>query len=171
MLLSNYINDYLDYILIGMTAIILIMLICLIALFIKSHNLKKRYRKFMDGADGKSLESQFVSKFNQLDDLRKESKEHEQQIKKVFDNLLITYQKIGIVKYDAFQEMGGKLSFVLAILNDENDGLLLNSMHSTREGCYTYIKEIIKGESFVVLSNEEKLALEEAKKFRNYMGE
>ena len=42
-------------------------------------------------------------------------------------------------------------------------------MHSTREGCYTYIKEIIKGESFVVLSSEEKAALEEAKKFKNYM--
>jgi hypothetical protein len=124
----------------------------------------------MEGADGKSLEVQFEDKFRQLEDLKKESKEHADQIKKILENILITYQKIGIVKYDAFQEMGGKLSFVLAILNDENDGFLLNSMHSTREGCYTYIKEIIKGESFVVLSSEEKLALEEAKKSRNFMG-
>ena len=171
MLLSDYISDYLDYILIGMTAIILIMLICLIVLFVKSNNLKKRYKKFMEGTDGKSLEVQFEDKFKQLDDLKKEIKNHTDQIKTVFDNLLITYQKIGIVKYDAFHEMGGKLSFVLAILNEENDGFLLNSMHSTREGCYTYIKEIIKGESFVVLSTEEKLALEEAKKSRTYMGD
>lgn len=170
MLLSDYISDYLDYILIGMTAIILIMFICLIILFVKSRKLKKTYTKFMEGADGKSLEVQFEDKFRQLEDLKKESKEHSDQIKKILENILITYQKIGIVKYDAFQEMGGKLSFVLAILNDENDGFLLNSMHSTREGCYTYIKEIIKGESFVVLSSEEKLALEEAKKSRNFMG-
>ncbi|MNO05896.1 hypothetical protein D3C81_2274570 [compost metagenome] len=66
--------------------------------------------------------------------------------------------------------MGGKLSFALSILNEENDGFILNSMHSTREGCYTYVKEIIKGESYVVLSTEEKLALEEAKKSRDFMG-
>lgn len=169
MLLSDYISDYLDFILIGMAAIIIIMLVCLIVLFVKSSKLKKRYIKFMEGAEGKSLEEQFEDKFKQLEELRKESKLHTEQIKKIFENLMITYQKIGIVKYDAFQEMGGKLSFVLAILNDENDGFLLNSMHSTREGCYTYVKEIIKGESFVVLSTEEKLALEEAKKIKNYM--
>lgn len=169
MLLSDYISKYIDFIVIGFAAILLIMLICLIVLFVKSSKLKKRYKKFMDGADGKSLEVQFEDKFSQLKELKDQSIIHTEQIKKIFENLAVTYQKIGIVKYDAFQEMGGKLSFTLAILNDDNDGFVLNSMHSTREGCYTYVKEIIKGESFVVLSSEEKLALEEAKKTRNYM--
>ncbi|MDF2870818.1 MAG: hypothetical protein K0R05_2393 [Anaerocolumna sp.] len=169
MLLNDYISEYIDFIVIGFAAILLIMFVCLIILFVKSSKLKKRYKKFMDGADGKSLEVQFENKFNQLEELKDQSKVHAEQIKKIFENLAITYQKVGIVKYDAFQEMGGKLSFTLAILNDENDGFVLNSMHSTREGCYTYVKEIIKGESFVVLSSEEKLALEEAKKTRNYM--
>lgn len=170
MLISDYINEYIDFIVIGLAAIILILLICIIILFAKSRNLKKRYLKFMDGADGKSLETQFEDKFNQLSELKKETNLHSEQIKKIFENLLVTYQKIGIVKYDAFQEMGGKLSFALSILNEENDGFILNSMHSTREGCYTYVKEIIKGESYVVLSTEEKLALEEAKKSRDFMG-
>lgn len=69
---------------------------------------------------------------------------------------MLTYQKIGVVKYDAFKEMGGKLSFVLVLLNKENTGFLLNSVHSSREGCYTYLKEIIKGESFIELSEDEK---------------
>lgn len=169
MLLNDYISEYIDFIVIGFAAILLIMFVCLIILFVKSSKLKKRYKKFMDGADGKSLEVQFENKFNQLKELKDQSSVQAEQIKKIFENLAITYQKIGIVKYDAFQEMGGKLSFTLAILNDENDGFVLNSMHSTREGCYTYVKEIIKGESFVVLSSEEKLALEEAKKTKNYM--
>lgn len=169
MLISDYINEYIDFIVIGFAVILLIMLVCLIVLFVKSSKLKKKYKKFMDGADGKSLELQFEEKFNQLKNLKEESNKHAEQIKKIFENLMITYQKIGIVKYDAFQEMGGKLSFTLAILNDENDGFVLNSMHSTREGCYTYVKEIIKGESFVVLSTEEKLALDEAKKTKNFM--
>ena len=169
MVLNDYISEYIDFIVKGFAAILLIMFICLIILFVKSSKLKKQYKKFMDGADGKSLEVQFENKFNQLKELKDQSSVHAEQIKKIFENLAITYQKIGIVKYDAFQEMGGKLSFTLAILNDENDGFVLNSMHSTREGCYTYVKEIIKGESFVVLSSEEKLALEEAKKTKNYM--
>ena len=64
-----------------------------------------------------------------------------------------------MVKYDAFHEMGGKLSFSLALLNKEDDGFIINAMHS-REGCYTYIKEIIKGNSVIVLSDEEKEALD-----------
>lgn len=71
------------------------------------------------------------------------------------------YQKIGIVKYDAFQEMGGNLSFVLTLLDANDNGFVLNVMHS-REGCYNYIKEIVKGESYVELSSEETESLEKA---------
>jgi hypothetical protein len=73
-----------------------------------------------------------------------------------------TFQKVGLVKYDAFHEMGGKLSFSLALLNEVNDGFVLNAVHS-REGCYTYVKEIIGGNSVILLSPEEKEALDMAK--------
>ena len=72
-----------------------------------------------------------------------------------------SYQKIGIVKYDAFKEMGGKMRFAYAMLNDFNDGFIINSIHS-KDGCYSYIKEIIKGESYIPLGDEEAEALEMA---------
>ena len=72
-----------------------------------------------------------------------------------------TYQKMGLIKYDAFNEMGGKLSFSLAMLDVKNNGFIINAMH-TREGCYTYIKEIVDGNSIIVLSEEEKEALSRA---------
>ena len=78
-------------------------------------------------------------------------------------SLQCSFQKIGLVKYDAFKEMGGKLSFSLCLLDNNDNGFLITSMHSTREGCYTYAKEIIKGESYVVLAEEERKALEQAK--------
>lgn len=159
----------LGYIVIGLVGFSLLLLILIIILLAKHSKLNKKYKNFMNGADGKSLETQFTTKFNELEDLQLESKKLKIKLDKVTENLLLTYQKAGIVKYDAFKEMGGKLSFALALLNDQNDGFILNSMHSSREGCYTYIKEIIKGESFVVLAEEEKLALEEAKKARSYM--
>ena len=59
--------------------------------------------------------------------------------------------------------MGGKLSFSLCVLTDNNDGFILSAVHNEIGGCYTYVKEIIRGESYVVLSAEEKKALERAK--------
>ena len=67
------------------------------------------------------------------------------------------------VFHNKFQNMGCTLSFVLALLTKDDDGFILNSMHSNSEGCYTYIKEVKKGEVFVELSEEERKALESAK--------
>ena len=85
------------------------------------------------------------------------------KIRTINNQLVTAYQKIGLVKYDAFKEIGGKLSFVLVLLTAENNGFILNSMHSSKEGCYTYAKEVVNGEAFVILSEEEQQALEEAK--------
>ena len=84
-----------------------------------------------------------------------------QEIRELRASFADTYQKTGIVKYDAFDEMGGKLSFVLVMLDGRDNGILLNVMHS-RDDCYTYIKEIKRGASYVELSAEEQLALEKA---------
>ncbi|MGB8451090.1 MAG: DUF4446 family protein [Anaerocolumna sp.] len=157
------------YVLIGVMGFSLILFVFIIVLMARLSKMNKRYKKFMGGAEGKSLESQFLTRFAEVDELKLESKKVKAKIEKIGENLLITYQKVGIVKYDAFKEMGGKLSFAIAMLNDNNDGFILNSMHSSREGCYTYIKEIIKGEAFVVLAEEERLALEEAKKTKDFM--
>jgi hypothetical protein len=75
--------------------------------------------------------------------------------------MLSNFQKVGILKYDAFHEMGGKLSFALTLLDGNDSGYINNSMHS-REGCYNYIKEIVKGESYIELSEEEMESLEKA---------
>ena len=146
------------YILIGMTALIVILLITVIVLIVKTSGLKKKYNAFMQGKDGKTLEDTIINRFEQLDETSKLSIANSNEIKKITENLKITYQKVGIVKYDAFNEMGGKLSFALALLDKNNNGFVLNAMHS-REGCYMYIKEIVNGESYIVLAEEEKNAL------------
>jgi hypothetical protein len=114
-------------------------------------------------------EAQILARFADIDKLKADTKILGEELSKVKENLLITYQKVGVVKYDAFKEMGGKLSFVLALLDKSNNGILLNSVHSSREGCYTYLKEIIKGESFLELSEEERNALNQALNSSNYM--
>lgn len=154
-------NDYTAYILIGMAACILILLVLCIIGISQNRKLKRKYEKFMMGKNGESLEDNLIRRVSEIEDLIVCNKENQENINKIFKNLQITYQKMGIVKYDAFHEMGGKLSFSLCMLNKNNDGFIINAMHS-REGCYTYIKEIIKGNSVIVLSEEEKEALEMA---------
>ena len=74
------------------------------------------------------------------------------------------FSKYGIEKYDAFDDVGGKLSFALALLDKDKTGLILNAVHS-RDNCFLYLKEIVKGESYVVLSQEEVEALRKAVNF------
>ena len=141
--------------------LIIILLIMLIVAMVKIGNTNRRLDSFMRGKDAESLEETMVEIIAELERLNAYDIQKRRDIKRINDNLMITYQKQGIVKYDAFNEMGGKLSFALALLDKNNNGFIINSMHS-REGCYTYIKEIVKGESYILLGEEERQALEKA---------
>ena len=153
----------LGYVVIGMAGVIFIMFIMLLVTMIKNAGLRKRYKKFMAGENGKSLEKAILDKFSAIDTLEDNVEDIYHKIKAINGQLITAYQKIGIVKYDAFKEIGGKLSFVLVLLTAEDNGFILNSMHSTKDGCYTYAKEVVGGEAFVILSEEEQQALDEAK--------
>lgn len=159
--LFDKINLDMGYVLIGTVAVLLIVLILLIVFIIKYIKLQKNYKKFMMTSDGNSIEKELQLKFNKVNDVSSKIRTIEKRLEGIDETLLTTYQKMGLVKYDAFKEMGGKLSFSLALLNQENSGILISSMHS-REGCYTYTKEIIRGESFVLLADEEREALNQA---------
>lgn len=151
-----------DIILLGSVVAILILFILCIILIGKNSSLKKKYSSFMQDSEGKSLEEAFKKKFENMDYINEKLSEIDTRLNGIDDNLLKTYQKVGIVKYDAFKEVGGTLSFVLTLLTKENDGFIMNSMHSNKEGCYIYIKEVKAGEVFVTLSEEESQSLEQA---------
>ena len=148
--------------------IIIIMFIIIIALIVnavridvKYGRLSTSYNSFMKGKDGKTLERVILQKFKEVDALVNLSKKSRQDINEIYRKIEDVYQKVGVIKYDAFNEMGGKLSFALTLLDGNNTGWIINSMHS-REGCYTYIKEIVKGQSYIELSEEEAGSLERA---------
>lgn len=146
------------YILIGMLGLILILFILVIVQIIRISKLKKRYEKFMQGKNAKSLEKDIITLFEDNRMMKTISEKNKKDIRILYQNMKYSFQKCGIVKYDAFQQMGGNLSFSLALLTEENDGFILNSVHSS-EGCYSYTKEIKKGECDINLGEEEKEAL------------
>ena len=148
-------------IIIFVLGVLLIVLIYMIKISMKMSRFMKKYKMFMRGMDGAFLERAFAARFNQMDILEENSRNHMEEIRKIKEVQNITLNKVAIVKYDAFKEMGGKLSFALAMLDKENNGFVMNAIHSS-DGCYTYVKEIVKGESYVVLGEEEKEALRQA---------
>ena len=160
-MIAQYLGFDSDYIIIGLTALVLILIILMIVNIVQMKKLKKNYKIFMSGKDAQTLEDTLVKRLDQVDELMQSNADNAKNIEALFENMKSTYQKMGLVKYDALNEMGGKLSFSLAMLDVGNNGFIINAMH-TREGCYTYIKEIIDGNSVIVLSNEEQEALNNA---------
>ncbi len=153
----------LEYIDIGivltiMASVILILFIlCIINMCIIS-KLKKTYKKFMLGKNANSLENDIIALFEDNKFIKSSIEKNKKDIKTLYHKFESSFQKIGIIKYDAFSQIGGKLSFCLALLDENNNGFILNSVHST-DGCYSYTKEIINGECKISLSEEEVEAL------------
>ena len=144
----------LGYLLIGMTVTILLLLIFLILLIVqirKTSKLKKRLDKFLTGKDGTSLEQDIAGLYEDNKFLKANTEKNKKDIESA-------YQKMGLVKYDAFNQMGGQLSFSLALLDENNNGFIINSVHSS-EGCYSYTKEIKLGQCAIDLGAEEAEAL------------
>ena len=151
-------NIDIGYFIVGMAALTVILLILTICLIVKTQKLKRRLDKFVLGKDGLSLEQDIIALFEDNKFLKINTDKNKKEIRTLYKRMESAYQKMGLVKYDAFKQMGGQLSFSLALLNENNDGFIINSVHST-DGCYSYTKEIIAGECSITLGKEEEEAL------------
>ena len=153
----------------GVVIFILLLLCIVLTIMVISNNmrlsrLENKYKVFMKGNDAQSLEKTFMRKFSQIDRLYEAKEDHDGSINYIMKSLNLIFSKYGIEKYDAFDDVGGKLSFALALLDHENNGLIVKAVHS-RDNCFLYLKEIVKGESYVMLSQEEVEALRRAVNF------
>lgn len=151
-------NLDITYIFIGFIIFLLFILILLIVQMVKLSKMTKKYEKFMLGKNAKNLEKDIFGLYEDNKFIKVSIEKNEKDIRTLYRNFEKALQKIGVVKYDAFGQMGGKLSFSLALLDENDNGFILNSVHST-EGCYTYTKEIKHGECNIELGDEEKKAL------------
>ena len=148
----------LTYLFIVSYALILILIIMVIVQAVKLSKLSKKYKKFMSGKNAKSLEKDIIGLYEDNRFIKASTEKNKSDIRFLYKKLASTFQKVGIVKYDAFNQMGGQLSFSLALLDENNSGFILNCVHST-EGCYSYTKEIRNGSCDSSLGEEEREAL------------
>lgn len=148
----------------GLIAVAALLVICIISIIIILCKLKKQQRRLdalTRGKDAESMEETVLRYFEKIEELEAAEDKMHRDIRDIKENLKITYQKSALVKYDAFREMSGALSYSLALLDKENNGVLISSMYS-REGCYTYAKDVENGECRLNLSEEEAEALKQA---------
>ena len=100
-MISQYLGFDSDYIIIGLSAVVLILLILIIVNIAQMRKLKKAYKVFMSGKNGKNLEDTLIKRLDQVDTLLEANNENEKTIKSLFEAMQLTYQKMGLIKYDA----------------------------------------------------------------------
>lgn len=149
------------FLIIGFSVLSLVLLVAVIICIVKMNKLYRRYDLFMRGKDAETLEDMIMDILDELDGMRGKDRAIKDSMKVLSKQVKDSFQKFGFVKYNAFKGMGGNLSFVIAMLNDNNSGFVLDVVHS-REGCYIYLKEVEEGATEVLLGNEEQEALEQA---------
>lgn len=157
----NNLSDYLPYILGGFALIIILLFIIIIVLFRSIGKLENKYRRLMRGASGKNIEEIIVSRLEEMDNISESCKEALDHNKALEEKMRECVQKVAIMRYKAFENVGSDLSFSIAILDGNNDGVVLTGIYG-REDSTTYAKPIDKGISRYDLSEEEITVLNEA---------
>ncbi|MEG0774844.1 DUF4446 family protein [Clostridium sp.] len=157
----TFINEFQIYITLALLVLVLfftiIIIICLAAL----NKLEKKYRKVMRGANNKNLEELLLSYLDKIDEVKKTSDEVMNICEETTKLTTSCLQKVSIIRYKAFEDIGSDLSYSIAMLDANNNGILLTSIYGRNEST-TYAKPIDKGISRYDLSDEEEKALHQA---------
>lgn len=165
----NNIKIYSPYIIV---VNIFLTFILLISIILTRSNLKKlmiRYKKFFKNSEDSNIERLVEENIDLCHDISNKSKDIESRMNYIERNILQCVQKIGIVRYNAFENVGSNLSFAIALLDGNDNGIVLNGIY-TRETTSTYAKAIISGQSKYTLSAEEIQAIDMAKKNKSFLG-
>lgn len=151
-----------DTFLLIMLGIIVVLLIGFVIMLTKISALNKRYNNFMKKlGNGKNLEEDLETYMYRVDKVEQQNAEIYNQVKNLGNDLTKCIQKVGIIRYNAFKDTGSDLSFALALLDENNDGVVLNGIYS-REMSNIYAKPVEKGKSTYTISEEEQQAIQKA---------
>lgn len=167
-------NELRDFIVSNTTESIMILLgsvvfllILLIINSIKFSRFKRKYYKLVGDMDNASVESILLENGYKLDEIKLEAVKIENDIEKLQTRFSLAVQNVGLIKYNAFGDLGPELSYSIAFLDEYLNGVVLTSIHG-REQSTSYAKTIVKGKSEYSLSVEEMQAIEKAIKGEFY---
>jgi hypothetical protein len=159
--LINTINGLMPLLTLGMLVVIILLFIIVIVLFKAVGRVETKYRKLMKGTNNSNLEEMLLERLKNIEEAKETSEEALQECKRLEIKMKDCIQKVAIMRYKAFENVGSDLSFSIAMLDDKNDGVILTGIYGRQEST-TYAKPIDKGISRYDLSEEELYVLNEA---------
>lgn len=163
-MLLTLIRDYDIYIIMGLAVFSLLILIILIINCVSISRLSKKYRKFMRGSKDKNIEELIMELMGKADNAVERSENIKILYNDIDSRLNKCVQKVSIMRYKAFEDMGNAaLSFSIALLDAHDDGVIITGIYG-RDECTTYAKPIDQGVPKFDLSQEEKHVLQDAMK-------
>ena len=165
-ILINTINELIPYLMIAMIIIIILLFIMVIVLFKAVGRVENRYKKLMRGTSNNNLEEMLLERLNSIEDAKETSEKALKECERLEIKIKDCIQKVAIMRYKAFENVGSDLSFSIAMLDDKNDGVILTGIYGRQEST-TYAKPIDKGISRYDLSEEELYVLNEASNKEN----
>lgn len=155
---NNFIKS--EIFLIVVAVINLLLLILYVCNLMKLRKINKNYKIFMKKlGNGNDIDKMLREYIDRVEKVNEKNQDIIKYCNKLDKEVSLCFKKMGIVRYSAFKDTGSDLSFALALLNDNNDGVILNGIYS-REMSNIYAKQIKEGKTNSKLSEEEKQALE-----------
>lgn len=161
--ITNFIINNVPYIILAMTVLLFVALVVFININMKLARMNKRYKKLMMGMEGCNIERILMGHIDEVRETVKKVEALAIENKKIDGLAKKAMQKIGVIRFSAFEGIGGDISFAIALLDYQNNGIVISSIFG-REDCRCYAKPIINSESTYKLTDEEKAAIAEALK-------
>ena len=116
-----------------MTAVCVLLIITIIN-FVKTNKMVKKYNRFISKfSKGANIEALLGDYASSVEEVKKENREIKNEINIMEKNSMRCIQKVGIVRYNAFSDTGSDLCFALALLDFENNGVVINGVYSDRK--------------------------------------
>jgi len=156
------IKAYLPYIIAGLIGLNILLIVILCYYIDKVTRLRRRFERFMTpNSKNHNIEAMLLENIRLINDVRETNERLKIEQDYINSRLKTCIQYMGIVRYNTFEDVGGDLSYAIALMDEDKNGVVLNSLYY-REGCYTYGKPVIAGESKYQLSTEEQQAIDKA---------
>ena len=150
--------------------LLLVLILALAALALAYYRLGKRialmrakWQDLLEGVRGDDLERLLELHFKERQEMRGELQDALERLELLEDRVQGSKQHLGLVRYDAFDDVSGLQSFTLALFDDKGDGAVISSLVG-RSDCRVYCKPLLNGRSERTLSQEERRAIENARK-------
>ncbi len=157
----KFIMQNMSYIVGVLGILIIVMYLIIIHLYMNLSYLKKRYKKMMTGVESGNLERMLIGHIDRVKVVVDEQEKLKLENKRIDALLRQALTKVGVVRFSAFEEMGGDLSYAVAMLDANNNGVVFSSIFA-REDSRSYVKPVENGKSSYALTNEEEEAIRKA---------